>query len=190
MRSTIYYKQHAKNILCDYTISQLKHIGNMLYEFQDKFGAFPVRYSIDENGNRLHSWRTILLANCEETKIDFEFIDLNSPWEQEANKEVFRYLGARYFESGTNRDISERESCCFDVVDDILRPATNPGQIHNTSSKEIVERNGPQTIIIAESFYTCHWMNPYSNLGLHNMSQSKEAYGLCVDGSVCPLRRQ
>ncbi len=41
--------------------NNLKQIGLAFHNYHDDHGVFPPAYTVDENGTRLHSWRTLIL---------------------------------------------------------------------------------------------------------------------------------
>lgn len=68
-------------------VNNLKDISVALHNYQMENGAFPPAYTVDEEGNRLHSWRTLILPHLgsEELAALFETIDLTKPWDDAAN---------------------------------------------------------------------------------------------------------
>ena len=64
--------------------NNLKQIGLALHHYHDQHGSFPPAYTVDDEGNRLHSWRTLILPYMEETQL-YESIDLTKPWDDLAN---------------------------------------------------------------------------------------------------------
>lgn len=67
----------------------LKQIAIALQNYHDQHGAFPPAYTVDENGKRLHSWRTLLLPYLEQGKL-YESIDLTRPWDDPVNADATR----------------------------------------------------------------------------------------------------
>ncbi|SFH54458.1 DUF1559 domain-containing protein [Planctomicrobium piriforme] len=65
----------------------LKHIGLALHNYQEDYGSFPPAYTVDVQGNRLHSWRTLILPYLDQKPL-YDKIDLNKPWDDPANAEV------------------------------------------------------------------------------------------------------
>lgn len=68
-------------------LSNLKQIGLALHTYHDEHGAFPPAYTVDADGNRLHSWRTLLLPYLDQQAL-FESIDLTKPWDDPVNAEA------------------------------------------------------------------------------------------------------
>lgn len=64
--------------------NNLKQISLALLNYEAAHGTFPPAYTVDAEGNRLHSWRTLLLPFIEEQAI-YETIDLTKPWDNPAN---------------------------------------------------------------------------------------------------------
>lgn len=74
-------REAARRTQC---INNLKQIGLALHSYHDKHGSFPPAYTVDAQGNRLHSWRTLILPFMDEQKL-YESIDLTKPWDHPAN---------------------------------------------------------------------------------------------------------
>ena len=64
--------------------TQMRHITLALLNYESQHGEFPPAYTFDAEGNRLHSWRTLILPQLEYVRTYSE-IDLNQPWDAPAN---------------------------------------------------------------------------------------------------------
>lgn len=64
--------------------NNLKQIGLALHNYHSAFGVLPPAYTVDVNGNRLHSWRTLILPFMEQTAL-YNKINLSKPWDDPAN---------------------------------------------------------------------------------------------------------
>ncbi len=64
--------------------SNLKQIALALLNYEQANGALPPAFTVDADGNRLHSWRTLLLPFLDESAL-FEKIDLTKPWDDPVN---------------------------------------------------------------------------------------------------------
>jgi prepilin-type processing-associated H-X9-DG protein len=64
--------------------NNLKQIGLGLQNYADAHGHYPPAYTTDAAGNRLHSWRTLVLPFCESSPL-YSSIDLTKPWDDPAN---------------------------------------------------------------------------------------------------------
>lgn len=69
--------------------NNLKHIAIALHNYHDLYDAFPPAYTVDENGQRLHSWRTLILPWLEQDGL-YKKIDLSKPWDHPTNAEAFK----------------------------------------------------------------------------------------------------
>ncbi len=72
-------------------LNNLKQIALALHNYHDKHGHFPPAYTVDEEGNRLHSWRTLILPFLEEASL-FDSVDLTKSWDDPANAEARKTL--------------------------------------------------------------------------------------------------
>jgi hypothetical protein len=64
--------------------SNLKQLGLALHIYHDQWNCFPPAYTVDQNGEPLHSWRTLLLPYLEQEAL-YRQIDLNKPWNSPEN---------------------------------------------------------------------------------------------------------
>lgn len=69
--------------------NNLKQIALGLQTYESTYGAFPPAYTVDADGKRLHSWRTLILPFIEQKPL-YDKIDLTKPWDAPANAEVFK----------------------------------------------------------------------------------------------------
>lgn len=70
------YRMHCSN--------NLKQISLALHNYEETYRSFPPAWTVDENGNRLHSWRTMILPYLEQKPL-YDSIDLSKPWDDPAN---------------------------------------------------------------------------------------------------------
>lgn len=68
-------------------MNHLRQVGLALYNYHDAFGSFPPPYTVDSDGRRLHSWRTLILPFLEQREL-YESIDLTKPWDDPVNAEA------------------------------------------------------------------------------------------------------
>lgn len=66
----------------------LKQIMLALNAYREMHGHYPPAFSVDSQGNRLHSWRTLILPYCDQAAL-YKTIDLTKPWDHPANAEAY-----------------------------------------------------------------------------------------------------
>ena len=59
-----------------------------LHNYAMDHGTLPPAYTVDADGNRLHSWRTLILPYLEGTESLYELIDLTRTWDDPSNADV------------------------------------------------------------------------------------------------------
>lgn len=77
-------REAARRMEC---MNNLKQIGLALHNYHDVHNSFPPAYTVDANGNKLHSWRTLILPFMEQQAV-YEQIDLSKPWNDPANQAI------------------------------------------------------------------------------------------------------
>ena len=65
--------------------NQIRQLSLALLNYESAYGEFPPAYTVDEDGNRLHSWRTLILPYIEEND-RYQKIDLKLPWDHPSNR--------------------------------------------------------------------------------------------------------
>jgi hypothetical protein len=76
--------------------SKLGTVAKGLLKYESAHGELPPAFTVDENGNRLHSWRTLILPYVGKQAL-YDSIDLTQPWDAPVNTaaaatEVATYL--------------------------------------------------------------------------------------------------
>jgi type II secretory pathway pseudopilin PulG len=64
--------------------NNLKQIALALHIYADIYGVLPPACTVDAYGNRLHSWRTLILPYLEQAPL-YNSIDLSKPWDDPVN---------------------------------------------------------------------------------------------------------
>lgn len=64
--------------------ANLEQIATAVSLYEADYGCFPPPYTTDAEGNRLHSWRTLLLPYLDEEAL-YKSLDLTASWDSEAN---------------------------------------------------------------------------------------------------------
>jgi hypothetical protein len=65
----------------------MKQIGLALHNYHAAYNQLPPAYTVDENGNKLHSWRVAILPFMEQQAL-YQQIDLSKPWDAPENAGV------------------------------------------------------------------------------------------------------
>jgi prepilin-type processing-associated H-X9-DG protein len=67
--------------------NKLRNVALALLLYHDAHGQLPPAYTVDTKGNRLHSWRSLILPYMECTNL-YEAIDFDEPWDSEHNSSL------------------------------------------------------------------------------------------------------
>lgn len=79
-------REAARRMQCT---SNLKQIELALHNYAScNNSKFPPAYTVDESGNKLHSWRTLILPYMEEQML-YDELNLDEPWNSSHNRAVF-----------------------------------------------------------------------------------------------------
>lgn len=166
--------------------NSLKQIGLALHNYHDTYGSFPPAYTVDADGARLHSWRTLLLPFLDQ-EILYETIDLTKPWNDPANQEAFDTILAVYqcpsafLDSPVTTYLAlTGEEFAFDGASSRMLSDFSDG-----TSKTVM-------ILEVETAKAVHWMSPEDISGSYlaelnenmDLSHAPGTHALFVDGSV------
>lgn len=75
-------REAARRMQCS---NNMKQIGLALHNYASDNGSFPPAYTVDSAGNKLHSWRTLILPYMGQQAL-YDQIDLTKPWDDPANQ--------------------------------------------------------------------------------------------------------
>ncbi|MBI3860868.1 MAG: DUF1559 domain-containing protein, partial [Planctomycetia bacterium] len=67
--------------------NNLHLIGLALFNYEQEYGALPPAYTLDADGKRLHSWRTLILPFLDQAAL-YNSIDMSKPWDDPVNAEA------------------------------------------------------------------------------------------------------
>jgi hypothetical protein len=166
--------------------NNLKQIGLALHNYHDVYGAFPPAYTVDANGKRLHSWRTLILPFVDQAPL-YEKINLSKAWDDPANAEAAKTMLSIYHcpssrVSGTG--------CSYVAI--VGAATAFPGP-ESKSIPQITD-GASNTILVVEveSEKSVPWMSPtdvdeqyFLNLGPKSkVSHTGGLHALMGDGSV------
>ena len=188
--------------------SKIKGLSLAFHGYHNKHGAFPPAYTVDAEGRRLHSWRTLLLPYLgDEERELYGKIRLDEPWDSDHNRQFRDQPWFNWEEGACN-------SCC-PTLRRTLPAGKNKGQYTNymvvegpglvfdgpsCTKLEALERGTSNTVLFVESTMAVHWMCPVdiqidmvrqgivpkrSRIFGIGSGHPKGAVGFClVDGSV------
>ncbi len=80
--------------------NNLKQIGIALQNYHHEWGTYPPAYMTDENGNRMHSWRVLILPYLEDedgqATAVYQQYDFSEPWNGPNNIHLVERIPAVY----------------------------------------------------------------------------------------------
>lgn len=134
--------------------NNLKQIGLALHNYHDIYQSFPPAYTVDETGQPLHSWRTLILPFIDQQQL-YDSIDLSKPWDDPANAEAFQTVVPPYVCPSTT--IDQLDTTYIGMVGpDAGLPLADGRPI-----SEFTDGTSNTVIVIeAAEQNAVHWMNP------------------------------
>ncbi|MFO0940352.1 MAG: DUF1559 domain-containing protein [Pirellulales bacterium] len=82
------YRYRQNSLLTHQCKQNLMLIGLAMHEYHSRYGCFPPRYTVDEDGQPLHSWRALLLPFLGE-HYAHKRIDFSLPWDDPENLRTY-----------------------------------------------------------------------------------------------------
>lgn len=173
-------REAARRMQCS---NNLKQIALAIHNYESRYKALPPAFTVDENGNRLHSWRTLLLPYLEQDAL-YRSIDLSKPWDDPANAflqdidmPMFRCPSSNIAPGMTQYQIIDDPTSAF------------PG---STSQKfQNITDGTSNTVFVIETDPTgaVHWAEPKDQTLSNYLAANKGAHvggsnGAMGDGSV------
>ena len=151
-------REAARRMQCT---NNIKQIALALHNYHDVYGSFPPAYTVDEAGERLHSWRTLILPFIDQTSL-YDQIALDEPWDSPANS----LLATTAVE--TYRCPSSDEAFCSYVV---LTGAHTifPGE-QPIGVRDVADGTSNTLLVVEVAGRMSSWMEP-TDLSVDDMSE-------------------
>ena len=166
---------------------RMKMLDLALHNYQYEYGSLPPAYTVDAEGNKLHSWRVLLLPFLEQQAL-YEQIRLDEPWDSEHNSR-FHATNAALFEFRCpNRENQstffvssyvtpkvQRENCDYSVIigSETLFPGAECRNLDELSDTEKTTQ-----ILCIERHSSICWMDPTQEITVEaferGMNQSSD----------------
>lgn len=160
-----------------FCMNNMKNIVLALHIYHDIHHSLPPAWTTDEKGNRLHSWRVLLLPYMDNA-ILYEKIRLSEPWDSEYNRQ-FHSASLPFLCCKSCKNKSPG-SCNYSVIVD--ENGFFPGaKSYNPNSKD------DDKIILIEQPDSFCWMDPRSD---PTYEEAMRIVGSSINGQglhyVCP----
>ena len=155
----------------------MEHIYIALQKYHDEHGTFPPAYTVDEEGNPLHSWRTLILPYFDSEAFGPRWKELcdqirfEEPWDSEHNIQINKLFALLAADKQSDQDReSPRHFSVYDCpgsdftssTDTVYKMVVGNNAIGNLSgtSKSQIKRPLDKTILVIEAEPAVPWMSP------------------------------
>ncbi len=157
--------------------TRIRAIDSAILRYEAENGALPPAFTVDANGKRLHSWRTLILPYLgEEARALYEKIDLNEPWDSDANKRFAKEMPS-VFRCPSNAKAKEGQTTVSVLLgEDTLFDESGVGKdlAKRLQRKDVDARR--QALVIERS-QPVDWMDP-------NVELSADEWRKMLDDNV------
>jgi prepilin-type processing-associated H-X9-DG protein len=144
-------REAARRMQCS---NNMKQIAIALHNYHAVYDSLPPAFTVDDQGNRLHSWRTLILPFMEEQDI-YDQIDLSKPWNHPDNELAMESIVPSY--RCPSSTLPPGHTTYVAVVDP---NGVFSGSNANTFNK--ISDGTSNTVMVAEArqSQSVHWMEP------------------------------
>lgn len=147
-------REAARRVQCQ---NNLKQIVLALHNYHDTWQAFPPAYTVDANGRKLHSWRTLILPYLGAGGPSVEMINFNEPWDSPTNQAAGAQMPFVY---RCPNDVANGPGSVFTNYVAVSGPNT---VLENDKPVKIasITDGTSNTVVVVEAPGTgIHWMEP------------------------------
>jgi len=169
-------REPARRVQC---MNNMRQIALAMHFYHDIYGSFPPAYTVDEDGQPLHSWRVLILPYIEQQAL-YEQIRLDEPWDSEHNRQFHDMTPWGFICPPARHRFYER--CYYSVV---IGPDTPfPGGGETVTVGDITGGTA-NVILVVERLTPVVWMNPNHEIRFDSamLGVNRSAHGI---GSVHP----
>ncbi len=132
--------------------NNLRQIQLAILNYESVHGKFPPAYTVDEDGNPLHSWRVLILPFLEEGALADQF-NMEEPWDSPHNLAVSKAYVPSVYQCPENPvDLETSYVAVFGKNSVITVPATRIRSIKDGTSKTLS--------VVEMSDSGIHWSEP------------------------------
>ena len=172
--------------------NNLRQIGLALQNYHDVYKFLPPAYTVDAEGKRLHSWRTLILPYIEQTPL-YDKIDISKPWDHPVNKKAFAAKITMYRCPSTI--VPPGHTTYLAVV---APNSCFPGSQAVKFSQVTDGTSNTLAVVEVDSTRAVHWMSPndvdeawlLNIANIKKLSHSSIVQAAMLDTSVRPLSQQ
>ena len=173
-------REAARRMQCS---NNLKQIGLAFHNYHAAYGTLPPAYTVDADGNRLHSWRTLILPFIDQSAL-FQQIDLNKPWDDPANA-ILQQLDVPIYRCPSSKVANGFTT--YQIIDDPSGPF--PGRSPSNFSGIRDGLSSTLFVIETDELDAVHWAEPkdqsqLSYLAAVNASHRGGRNAVMGDGAV------
>ena len=163
----------------------ISDIVRALHRYQETHGALPPLYTVDEEGNPLHSWRVLILPFLWEQKRNdllYQQIRLDEPWDSKHNQQFHRKMPRVYKCPSMPRRFNP--SCSYSAIAGLsLTPATEAGSVIGLKYSDFAQGLN-NTLALVEVKVPFCWMDPMADVTLEDLAQGNKVGSHHPGGSI------
>lgn len=155
-------REQARRERCE---NNLKIIQQAFTEYADANITYPPAFTVNADGEKLHSWRVLILPFLGENDL-YTQIRLDEPWNSEWNRQFWTKTPNVYRCASTPTSENEDEEakakkCAYSCVLGVNTPMPLDG---SAIKPDAVVDGGSNTILLVERKTPTNWMDPNSEL--------------------------
>ena len=151
-------REAAKRMQCS---NHEKQIVLAFYNYHDTHGALPPLYTVDEEGNPLHSWRVLILPFIEHQEL-YRQIRLDEPWNSEYNSQFHDAMPSIYV--CPSSPVKRLSGCTYSgIAGGSFLPAKEAGSVIGLKFSDVSDGTS-NTLAIVEVREPFNWMDPTADV--------------------------
>ncbi|MFO0915038.1 MAG: DUF1559 domain-containing protein [Pirellulales bacterium] len=139
-------------------ISQMRQLQLAILNYESDHGHFPPPFTVDDKGNRLHSWRVLILPYMEQEEL-YRQIDLTKPWNDPVNlkfaDQMPQVLQCPSYEPAS---LTQRNTTSYVAV---VGPQTAWPPTGLRKASDFKDGTGHTISLVESEFNRINWMAPF-----------------------------
>jgi len=156
-------REAARRAQC---VNHEKQIVLALHNYHDVYGVLPPLYTVDEEGNPLHSWRVLILPFIEQRTL-YESIRLDEPWDSEYNRQFHEAMPFIY-----GCPSARLSGCTYSgIAGGSFIPAKEAESVLGLKFSDVTDGLS-NTIAIVEILKPFNWMDPTADVSVEDIVQT------------------